>query len=203
MTDSFNGTIFIDFDGVVRHWTEDDIHACEADLKVPTGTLFQTAFDQTRLHPAITGAVCHEAWEASVKQCLADDFSNMVAEGLIQAWQKADYTIDFDLLADIQALAPQAKLVLATNATTKLADDLKQSNLMSAFDVVVNSSDIALAKPERGFFEKALSMTDSTAETSVFIDDNERNVQTAANIGFSAVCYQNKQQVLRFIENLL
>lgn len=203
MTDSFNGTIFIDFDGVVRHWAGDDIHACEADLKVPMGTLFQAAFDRARLYPAITGVVCHKVWEASVKQCLADAFSKTVAEGLMQAWQEADYTIDYDLLAGIQALAPQAKLVLATNATSKLADDLKQSNLMSVFDGVVNSSEIALAKPERDFFEKALSMTHSTADTSVFIDDNERNVQTAANIGFSAVCYQNKPQVLRFIENLL
>ena len=193
-------TILIDFDGVIRHWSNDEIFQKEIALGLEPGSLFSVAFDSSFLIPAITGQVNHEEWKGRVQEKLSIQYSSELAEQLVTCWGKLKYNIDHDFLAQIKARAPSAKIVLVTNATSRLPSDLAKAKLKNAFDVVINSSDIGVAKPSFEFFSKTLSIVDTLIEQAVFIDDSLANVTAAQSLGIDSVQHCTTSDTLEFIE---
>jgi putative hydrolase of the HAD superfamily len=193
-------TIFIDFDGVIRHWSNAEISSTEENLGLPLGCFYSVAFQQHLLLPAITGQVSHEQWVTNVENELAEKYSILFANKLIASWESTPSTIDYDFIDRIRTMVPQAKLVLVTNATSKLTVDLALANLTNSFDIVINSSVIGVAKPNLDFFEKSLSLTQSKIEDSVFIDDSASNVEAAKKIGLASIYHRNPVETLAFIQ---
>ncbi|MDB9526320.1 HAD family hydrolase [Oscillatoria sp. CS-180] len=192
-------TVLIDFDGVLRHWSGTEIKDAETRLGLDNGTLFSWAFSQELLSPAITGAISHEKWSEHVHSKLAHLYGNNIASQLIVAWHTASWKIDFNFLQGLQELASTCRLVLATNATSRLDSDLKRAGLTSTFDGVVNSAQIGVAKPEHRFFEQALLVADSRAQNAVFIDDSLENVNAARSMGINSIHHRNVAETLEFI----
>ncbi|NER84299.1 MAG: HAD family hydrolase [Leptolyngbya sp. SIO1D8] len=151
-------TILIDFDGVIRHWSGTEVKDAEHRLGLDSGTLFSWAFSPPLLLPAITGIISHEEWSERVKAKLTHLYGEAISSQLISTWQAASWEINTDFLRDLKQLTSTFKLVLVTNATSRLDSDLSKAGLESAFDAVVNSSKIHVAKPELKFFEKARSL---------------------------------------------
>ena len=193
-------TILIDFDGVLRHWVGSEVNDAERTLGLASGTLFSLAFSHELLFPAITGEVTHEQWHERVKSKLVQRHTDEVASKLIKAWNEASWEIDFELLHSLKQLAPTCQYVLVTNATSRLDADLKKTGLTSAFNVVVNSSKIGVAKPDLLFFRKALSVAGSQAFRSVFIDDNLDNVNAARSMGIDSIHHQDVFDTLEYIQ---
>ncbi|MBU2862401.1 HAD-IA family hydrolase [Reinekea forsetii] len=193
-------TILIDFDGVIRHWFNDDIKLKEEALGIEPGTLFSVAFDSNLLVPAITGQVSHEEWQSHVELKLSQLHNQEIAKQLVAFWSNAKFKIDHDFLAQIKARAPSAKIVLVTNATSRLPSDLVTAKLKNAFGVVINSSDIGVAKPNLEFFAKTLSIVDTPIEQAVFIDDSEANVIAAQSMGVDSVHHCTTTDTLAFIK---
>jgi len=77
-------------------------------------------------------------------------------------------------------------VVLATNATSRLPRDLQKLGLSGLFYSVANSSEIGHAKPDREFFQAALSLAGIAAKNALFIDDTAENVAAAAALGIAA-----------------
>ena len=193
-------TILIDFDRVLRHWVGSEINDAENELGLASGTLFSLAFSHELLLPAITGEVTHGQWHQRVRSKLAQIHNDNVASKLVKAWNEATWEIDFNMLQDLKRLAPTCQHVLVTNATSRLDADLKKTGLTSAFNVVVNSSKIGVAKPDLLFFRKALSVAGSQAFRSVFIDDNLDNVNAARSMGIDSIHHQDVFDTLEYIQ---
>ncbi|MDN3649949.1 HAD family hydrolase [Reinekea marina] len=192
-------TILIDFDGVIRHWSNEDINQKEDALGLAPGTLASVAFDSKLLMPAITGQVSHEQWQGHVETKLSQLHNQQVAKQLVAFWSNAKFKIDYDFLAQLKARAPSAKIVLVTNATSRLPSDLAKAKLKNAFDVVINSSEIGVAKPSLEFFSKTLSIVDTLIEQAVFIDDSLANVTAAQSLGIDSVQHCTTSDTLEFI----
>lgn len=192
-------TILIDFDGVLRHWIGAEVNNAEKALGLASGTLFSLAFSHELLFPAITGEVTHEQWHERVKSKLVQMHTDNVASKLIKAWNEASWEIDFELLQGLKQIAPKCRYVLVTNATSRLDADLKKAGLTSAFNVVVNSSQIGVAKPDRLFFRQALSVASSQTCSSVLIDDSFENVNAAHSMGIESIHHQNVADTQEFI----
>ncbi|GGX67930.1 HAD family hydrolase [Saccharospirillum salsuginis] len=184
--------IFLDFDGVIRHWRTEAVREAEAELGCPAGCLFQCAFDRQRLIPAITGRVTHECWQSKVRQALAADWGEDAASRLVSAWQAATWDLDHALLSDIRAKRPDRPIVLVTNATSSLGADLERCGLGGYFDSVVNSSEIGVAKPDAGFFEHALARVGVRADRSLFVDDSRTNVAAARDLNFQSIHFEDR-----------
>lgn len=196
-------TILIDFDGVLRHWSGTEVKDAEAMLGLDSGTLFTWAFSPQLLIPAITGTISHEEWHERVYSKLAHLYDDNIASQLVAAWDTASWEIDTHFLRGLQQLAPTCKLVLVTNATSRLDSDLRKVGLESTFDGVVNSSHIKVAKPEPHFFEKALSVAGSKVSNTVFIDDSLDNVNAARSMGIASIHHKNTIETLEFIQQQL
>lgn len=169
-------------------------------LGLDIGTLFSWAFSQEFLSPAITGIISHEEWSERVKAKLTHLYGEAIANQLITAWQAASWEINTDFLRDLKQLTSTFKLVLVTNATSRLDSDLSKAGLESTFDAVVNSSKIHVAKPELKFFGKALSIAGSQATHSIFIDDSRDNINAARSIGIDSIHHKNTGETLAFIQ---
>lgn len=193
-------TILIDFDGVIRHWSSDELELIETKLGLKAGALFSVAFKSEYLVPAITGQFSHEQWLANVEVALAMLYSQEIAEQLITCWRSLKFKIDHDFLTEIRSRAPSASLVLVTNATSRLPSDLVKAKLKSAFDNVINSSEIKTAKPNVEFFVKTLSIIDQPVENVIFIDDSLANIKAAKNLGITSVHHCTTADTLAFIQ---
>lgn len=64
-------------------------------------------------------------------------------------------------------------------------------SLADCFDKCYLSYEMRLSKPGREIFERVLADSGATPENSLFIDDNARNIATAARMGFHVRHYRS------------
>ena len=196
-------TILLDFDGVIRLWTGSEISSMETALGLDDGSLFKLAFSDNLLLPAITGAISDEAWRSNVQSELIEELGSDSAKNLMLAWESSTYKIDFELLNAIKDMDCHAKIVLASNATSRLNVDLKKVKLDTVFDVVVNSSEIGIAKPNINYFTRALAMAECSPHGCIYIDDDAKNVNAAIDLGIRSELYTNADRALQFIKDAI
>ena len=113
-------------------------------------------------------------------------------DAAVAAWIGDEYTIDtevVDLLARVRAGGHP--VVLLSNATTRLEADLEKSGLADAFDAVVNSSRVALAKPDPGVYAHAAEVAGAPAGACLFVDDRAENVTGSLGAGVPAVQFHS------------
>lgn len=194
--------VVLDFDGVIRHWKNDKTKKVEHDCKVEAGTLSSICFEADLLQPAITGKITWNEWLDKAHARLRKAYGLGVADHYIEAWIRNGFTIDHDLIRQLRELFPEAKLALATNATSNLPSELKRANLQSSFDFIFNSSAMGVAKPRREYFYGALMSMGVTAAEAVFIDDTVENVMAAKDIGLHAIHFDSRSHVLESLTQL-
>ena len=61
------------------------------------------------------------------------------------------------------------------------------SELLSLFDVVVESSVVGVRKPEEAFYKMALDALDARAEECVYLDDLGVNLKPARAMGMTTI----------------
>jgi putative hydrolase of the HAD superfamily len=172
--------LLIDFDGVLRVWDASRTAAVEEKYGLPAGALMETAFDWSRLRPALVGEVTDAEWMAGVGAAVGSP--EAVAE-----WQSYRGQISADVLRLVRgARATGRPVALATNATDRLGVDLMSLGLTGEFDAVVNSSEVRAAKPTREFFAVACAAVGRPPDRCLLVDDDDRQVRGARVAGVSA-----------------
>ncbi|MBJ7555538.1 HAD family hydrolase [Marinomonas spartinae] len=193
-------TVLIDFDGVIRHWSSAGLDKHAASLGLERNPLFACAFSERHLQPAITGEISHEEWCDNVRFDLSKEYGQGVAGELVNKWYSLEAEIDYEFLTKIRSHLSLGQLVLVTNATSRLNDDLHFVGLDSEFDQVINSSEIGVAKPALNYFYIALKKLGVSEDECVFIDDSAKNVKAARSLGIESLLHSNTQETLKFIE---
>jgi len=195
-------TILIDFDGVIRHWSHLEIDRLAKSLELDLNPLFICAFATRHLQPAITGRITHEQWCENVKLELSYKYDYQIATSLVDAWYNLSAEIDLVFLDSIRTHAPYCEIVLVTNATSRLNNDLINIGLEGAFDEIVNSSTIGVVKPKKAFFNKTMSLLDVSPTECVFIDDSAKNVESARSLGMASICHRSNKETLEFLTKI-
>ena len=70
------------------------------------------------------------------------------------------------------------------------------------FDVLVISCDDKLKKPDEEAYTFTLKQLGVNAEESVFVDDQQKNVDVGKNLGMEAVLFQNNEQFFGELQEL-
>jgi putative hydrolase of the HAD superfamily len=192
--------LLIDLDGVLRQWrTNND--AIEAEAHLPLGAIFNMAFSPVHLTPAITGMVTDEEWRTGVARQLELVHQCGAAEAAVQRWSKYPGALDVEALALVDGCDERVRLVLVTNATSRLPQDLLALGIADRFHAVVNSSDVGFAKPAQEFYAIALARAGVAAEHALFIDDSLPNVQGANALGIRGHHYIGHHEMLGFLQS--
>lgn len=182
--------LLIDLDGVIRLWDPQVDLVIEQACGLPPGALRQAAFAPDLLTAAITGQYRDEEWRHLVVQRLCITYPAPAAERVVQLWSKGFGAINAPVLELVRLCRQRVKVVLVTNATSRLAADLQQLGLVDEFDFIVNSSEIGYAKPQPEIFQAALARVGCNATAALFVDDSAGNVAAAQQLGLVGHLYQ-------------
>lgn len=191
-------TLLIDFDGVIRRWKDNDA-AIEARFGLPVGAIRAVAFSPRLLTPAILGVVSDESWRASVVAELERQHAAAAGE-IVRLWSEPPGEVDAETTAILARCRPGVRLVLATNATSRLDRDLQALGLANRFHAVVNSSEVGATKPSAVFFEAALRRAGVRADEALFVDDSLANVEAAASVGMLAHLFCGHDALRAFLQ---
>jgi FMN phosphatase YigB (HAD superfamily) len=78
----------------------------------------------------------------------------------------------------------------------------KENNFNEFFPTFINSSEVNLEKPDSKIYLMTLEQMGLKPEESVFIDDTEKNVFGAKNVGMYGLLFTNYQNLLIDLKSL-
>jgi 2-haloacid dehalogenase len=116
---------------------------------------------------------------------------------MIHAWgQRSEEMISGPIEETVEILrrlkAAGVPCYALTNMETEtFPQRVKRFPFFSWFDGVVVSAFEGVAKPEREIFERLLARFDLRAESTLFVDDSQRNVDAARELGMQAVMFES------------
>ncbi|MDQ1022226.1 HAD family hydrolase [Streptomyces afghaniensis] len=196
--------VLCDFDGVVHLWDPDGMNSLDRAWGLTEGTLAAAAFDGDLLQAAVTGRLSDEQWRRQVAQVLAPVCgSPEQARELIEAWSGLTGRVDTDVVELLAALRTRVPVVLVSNATTRLEAYLAAIGLDEAFDAVINTARIGVAKPDRRVFDIAAQRVGADLKRCLFVDDTAGHVTAAQAAGATGVHYQHIEQLRAAVSPLL
>lgn len=175
----------IDLDGVIRHWDDGCIGEHEERLGLPPGSIRTAAFEADRLARAMDGRLSFEDWAAEIGAVVGWEHGVDDAD-VVEAWTLARWNVDLNVIELLQEIRRTVPVALLSNASTRLQDDLEASGIDDAFDAIVGSADIGVAKPDAGAFLAAAGAIGIAVDRCCFVDDLDANVAGARATGMRA-----------------
>lgn len=112
--------------------------------------------------------------------------------------------IDAELVQFIKGLRPAYKTGMITNAwqeTRRYIEEVWQIGTL--FDEIVVSAEVELAKPDPDIYHLALDRLRVAPQAAVFVDDFSENIQAAQALGMQAVHFQERQQAIQDLQQIL
>lgn len=112
--------------------------------------------------------------------------------------------LDTALVDYIRGLRPRYQTAIISNAMPGLMTMLTGKHpIADAFDVIIGSGDVRIAKPDAAIYHLALQQLGRRPEEAVFIDDSLRNVEGARAVGMHAIHYLPGMNLIAELEALL
>lgn len=112
--------------------------------------------------------------------------------------------IDDQLVEYIRGLRPRFRTGLLSNAFSNLREWLtKDMQIDDAFDEIIISSEVGIAKPDAPIYKLALDRLEVSPHEAVFVDDFLRNVEGARAVGMNAIHFHQPEQVILELEQML
>lgn len=100
--------------------------------------------------------------------------------------------LDNDIVKLITFLQNRYKIGLLTNGGSDfIRPILQRYNIEPLFDQVVISSEVGISKPDPAIFHLMLKKLTIDPVDTIFIDDNENNIEAAKSLGVYGIWYQN------------
>jgi 2-haloacid dehalogenase len=161
--------------------------------------------DETAVEKFLT-EICSPEWNA--KQDAGRPFSEAIEElftrypeqeALILAW--VDYwpemmggaiELTVEILAELKERG-YPLFALSNWSAETFPHARERFEFLSWFDTVVVSGEVKLVKPDRRIFELLLEKIGWQASQCVFIDDAEKNVSVARQLGFQTIHFQSAE----------
>lgn len=168
-------------------------------LNMPAEQILHTVFGNQVGGRASRGeATVAEIWQfANQTFALSEnDLQALIAD----VW--ATQTWDTDLLDYIRALKSSYKTGIISDAwpnaritNVPITDDL--------FDVIVYSAEEKLLKPEPEIYRRALARLDVLPSEAIFVDDTQRKVDGAIQVGMHGLLFTDSQAIQQQINRML
>ena len=194
--------LFIDLGGVLLR-TEDRTprEQLAARLGMTYRKLSELVFTSETAQLATIGKIgAEEHWE-QVRQTLG------LAPAEFLAARKAFWDgdrLDMDLIQYLRTMRSTRKTALLSNAWDDLRGYIEtQWNFADAFDEMIISAEVGLAKPDPRIYQYAAARFGFKPDECVFVDDVIENVEGSRGIGMQAIHFKSSSAVMEELEVLL
>ncbi|MBM7054575.1 HAD-IA family hydrolase [Streptomyces durocortorensis] len=182
--------VLCDLDNVVRFYDTAPLAALERAAGLPEGATTEVAYAPEVDLPLLLGRITPAAWVDAIAAGLTDRVGADRARELGQALADAPVRADEEVVALLRRARTHVPLVLVTNATLQLEDDLALLGLTDLADAVVSSAVEQVAKPDPAVYRIAAERAGVPAARCLFVDDRQENVDAAAALGMTGVLYR-------------
>lgn len=100
-------------------------------------------------------------------------------------------------------IKPKYKLGILSNAGANWLDELFQPWQVELFDEIVLSYQIGSTKPDKIMYQTIADKLGVLLDECIYVDDQERYVQGARDVGMHAIHFDNTRNVMTKIEELI
>jgi putative hydrolase of the HAD superfamily len=175
--------VFFDCDEVIRTW-EHEFDGLSDYSGIPLEAFVETAFDPSRYESAIRGEEPAEAWWGEVSRVLSERFPAQNVERAMQYLASRNGELIPGVVELVQACKENVTVVLFSNATSRLNQEIKMLGIDGLFDHVVNTSEVGSIKPEPEIYSYALELVGIEASEAFFVDDRPVFIDAAVDLGW-------------------
>ncbi|MFD0277611.1 HAD-IA family hydrolase [Kitasatospora sp. NPDC127111] len=196
--------VLCDIDGVIRFFDHRETGRLEAAAGLSEGATARIAFDAELGERLVLGRLTRDEWTRAVTDRLtAAGVAAPGAAGLAAAFTRAPARADVAVVDLLRRARRHCPVLLVTNATAWLDEDLAALGLADLADAVVNSSRVGAAKPDPRIYHLAAERAGTTPGRCLFVDDRPENVAAAARLGMTAVLHRSPADLCRALAPLL
>ncbi|MER5353703.1 HAD-IA family hydrolase [Kitasatospora sp. NPDC002551] len=197
------GAVLCDIDGVIRHFDHREVARLETAAGLAPGTTFEVAFAEELGRRLVLGGLTRAQWTAEIAGGLGSGVPAGRAAALAAAFTGSPVRADGEVVALLRRARRRAPVLLVTNATLWLEEDLAALGLADLAEGVVNSARVGAAKPDPAIFRVAAERAGVAPEGCLFVDDSARNVAAAAGLGMTTVRFRTPLDLARALAPLL
>ena len=193
-------TIFFDWGGVIANDPGDDFLR-ELLRKVGANNAQIEEFFHDYMPQFMRGEITEDQYwyilrskyNLNIKDSISEEFKQW--KGLV-----ANQDI-LKLVSDAKAKGIQTAIL--SNAIEPTYNALQQAGYYDLFDELIVSCKVGFAKPQKEIYALALKQLNTTATESVFIDDKQRNLDPAKEMGFKVILAENPDQIIKDLGTVL
>ncbi|MFI1226980.1 MULTISPECIES: HAD-IA family hydrolase [unclassified Streptomyces] len=189
--------VLCDLDNVVRFYDTAPLAALERAAGLPEGATTEVAYAPEVDLPLLLGRITPDAWVESIAAGLAGRVGPERARELGRALADAPFRADAEVVALLRRARAHVPLVLVTNASLQLDDDLALLGLTDLADAVVSSAVEQVAKPDPAIYRIAAGRVGVPPTRCLFVDDRQENVDAATALGMTGVLYREPADLRR------
>jgi HAD superfamily hydrolase (TIGR01509 family) len=192
--------VIFDLDGVIRDWNDDAMADLEAAFGLPPGVILAVGFDSELGPAATTGRITYREWMDEIRRRVIGEYGESVTAALDE-WEANVGMVDTEMLAVLRAVRRHCTAAVLSNGTTRLRRDLHALDLIDEFDVIFNTAEIGIAKPDPAVFHHVVAQLDAATDDVVFIDDLLENVEGARSAGIRAHQHTGRESTIDFLRS--
>jgi len=183
--------IFFDFGGVLaKEGFRKGLMTIGERNGMDPETFLQTAFDLSFSEGFVTGRLDEkEFWHILRSHTGVRGTVELFRDTVLSGFEIRDWMIE--LVKKLKASG--VRMAILSDQTTWLDEIDKQYNFFQWFERVFNSYYIGMSKREAALFDYALNEMGVRAEQTLFVDDNQGNIQRAHQKGLHTIHYQNRK----------
>lgn len=195
--------VLCDLDGVIRFYDTVEVARLEEAAGLPEGITAAIGFAPENDLPLLLGRVTRDQWAQSIVHGLRSHVSPRDAHALAKAFTEAGFWADEAVVSLLRQVREHCPVVLVTNATVWLDEDLAVLGLADLADIVINSSLVGVAKPDRRIYEIAAEQAGARVDRCLFVDDRAQNTDAASALGMTTVLYRAVGDLRESVAGLL
>ena len=193
-------TIFFDWGGVVANDPGDDFLGQLLKNIGATDEQVVTIFD-TYMKRFMRGQITEREYWQEIKSNVGLSIPGTISDEFMK-WN--GLTANQSILSLISELRQDGlRVAILSNVIEPTYNVLKKAGYYDLFDETIASCKVGSAKPEPEIYQISLDKLGTTADKSLFIDDKQRNLDPASQMGFSVILAENPEQIIRDIKKRL
>ena len=154
---------------------------------------------ETGIQAAIGAITSQQHWESVMKR-LKRSAEEMTA---IREEFFAGDIIDRQLLDFLRSLRGKYQTGLISNAWSDLREYMTREKMIDAFDHIIISAEVGVAKPDPKIFQIALEQARVGPSEALFVDDFYVNIEGCEKVGMKGIHFKDTQSTLQQLKQLL
>lgn len=199
--------LLLDYGGVLTSSVGRSFREFEKAEGLPKGTIFDVVANAYR-----QGDVDHPLAALERGEIGGEDFERALrAELRAQGHELPPGQLRHRLFAGVRPVEEMWELVGRVGASVRTGllsnswgrAEYPDDRLTSHFDVVVVSGEVGLRKPDPAIYRLAADRLEVAPEACVFVDDLQRNVEAAEEVGMVGVHHREPAETARRLSELL